>query len=432
MTKNEQLLSYIKELKVGTKISVRQIAQDMDVSEGTAYKAIKDAQIEEYVSTIPRVGTIRIEKIEKGRLDKVTFAEVAHIVEGQIMAGHEGIYKTVNKFVIGAMALMDIEKYISEGDLLIVGNRDDVHFLALENNCAILVTGGFSCKEEIKKIALEKKLPIISTSYDTFTITTMINRSISERLIKKEILLVEDIIPSELYYLDSNHRVADMKRLMNITGHSRYPVVDKNLQVVGIITPRDTAGANENVLLTELMTSDPITSEINTPVAYLSHVMIWEGVEMIPIVSGKKLIGVITRQDVIKGLKHIRNQPHMGEPFQDMLINQCKLEETDRGVKLIGEITPMMLNELGIASAGVIVMLMSTTGSIAIKKQKQLDSVIDSFMIYYIRPLKLESKIEVHANIINMGRKFYKVDVTVYHNQDIVSKAMMSAKLLKK
>jgi len=161
MTKNEQLLSYIKELKIGTKISVRQMAQDMDVSEGTAYKAIKDAQMEEYVSTIPRVGTIRIEKFEKQRLDRVTFSELVNIVEGQIVAGHEGIYKTVNKFVIGAMALGDIEKYISEGDLLIVGNRDDVQYLALENNCAILVTGGFSCKEEIKKLAQEKKTAYI-------------------------------------------------------------------------------------------------------------------------------------------------------------------------------------------------------------------------------------------------------------------------------
>jgi len=432
MTKNEQILSYIKKLKVGTKISVRQIAQDMCVSEGTAYKAIKDAEIEEYVSTIPRVGTIRIQKVEKSRFDKVTFSEVAHMVEGQILSGHEGIYKTVNKFVIGAMALKDIEKYISDGDLLIVGNRDDVHYLALDNNCAILITGGFSCREEIKKIAQEKRIPIISTSYDTFTVTTMINRNIHERLIKKEIMMVEDIMPKNLYFLEANDKVRDMKRYINKTGHSRFPVVDKNQQVVGIVTPRDIADAEDDEFLTELMTDNPITVEINTPIAYISHVMIWEGIEMIPVTSGKKLIGVVTRQDVIKGLKHIRNQPHMGEPFEDMLINQCKLQETERGIKLTGEITPMMLNELGIASAGVIVMLMSTAGSLAIKKQKQLDSVIDSFMIYYIRPLKLESRVEIHADIINMGRKFYKVDVTVYHNQDIVSKAMMSAKLLKK
>ena len=43
-TKHEQILKYIDELPVGEKISVRQIAKDLTVSEGTAYRAIKDAE----------------------------------------------------------------------------------------------------------------------------------------------------------------------------------------------------------------------------------------------------------------------------------------------------------------------------------------------------------------------------------------------------
>ncbi|QEK11588.1 CBS domain-containing protein [Crassaminicella thermophila] len=432
MTKNEQIIHYIKELPVGSKISVRQIAQDLEVSEGTAYKAIKDAERKELVSTIPRVGTIRIENVEKKRIDKVTFAEILNIVEGQILGGHEGIYKVVHKFVIGAMSVDEIEKYISEGDLLIVGNRDDVHKLALDKNCAVLITGGLSCKEEIKKIANEKKLPILSTSYDTFTITTMIHHAIHERLIKKEILITEDIMPAQVCYLKENDKVLEMKRYIKRTGHSRFPVVDENLCVVGIVSPRDIAGRDDAEKIKNIMTKDPITVSLNTSVAYISHIMIWEGIKMVPVTENKKLIGVITRKDVIKGLKHIRKQPHMAEPFEDMLINQSKVEETDKGIKLTGEITPMMLNDRGIASAGVLVMLMSTAGSVAIKKQKNLDSVIDSFMIYFIKPLQLENKVEIYANIINIGRKFYKVDITAYHNQEIVSKAMMSAKLLRR
>ncbi|MFZ5966441.1 MAG: DRTGG domain-containing protein [Bacillota bacterium] len=432
MTKNEQILKYIEGLKVGTKISVRQIAQELEVSEGTAYRAIKDAELQEMVSTIPRIGTIRVEKVEKKEIHKLTFSEILNIVEGTVLGGHEGIYKTLNKFVIGAMAVNEIERYISDGDLLIVGNRDEVHKLALDRGCAVLITGGFSCSEEIKKIATERKLPVISTSYDTFTVTSMINRDIHERLIRKQILLAEDIMPKKLHYLDEPCTVADMKRKMKAVGHSRFPIVDKQFQVIGVITPRDIAGAGDDDLLTDLMSANPITVEKNTSVAYISHVMIWEGIEMVPIVEGRKLAGVISRQDVIKGLRYIKNQPHMGEPFEDMIFNHCKVEESDYGIKLTGEITPMMLNELGIASAGVLVMLMSTAGSLAIKAQKHLDSVIDSFMIYFIRPLQLENKIEVYAEIINMGRKFCKVDVRVYHGRDIVAKALMSAKLLKK
>ena len=37
-TKHEQILNYIESLPVGTKVSVRQIAKDLEVSEGTAYR----------------------------------------------------------------------------------------------------------------------------------------------------------------------------------------------------------------------------------------------------------------------------------------------------------------------------------------------------------------------------------------------------------
>ena len=64
-TKHEQILQYIELLPVGDKISVRRIARELQVSEGTAYRAIKEAETQRIVSTIERVGTIRIEKKKK-------------------------------------------------------------------------------------------------------------------------------------------------------------------------------------------------------------------------------------------------------------------------------------------------------------------------------------------------------------------------------
>lgn len=80
-TKHEQILQYIDELEVGHKISVRQIAKDLNVSEGTAYRAIKEAENKGFVSSIERVGTIRIEKKKKENIEKLTYAEVVNIVD---------------------------------------------------------------------------------------------------------------------------------------------------------------------------------------------------------------------------------------------------------------------------------------------------------------------------------------------------------------
>ncbi len=122
-TKHEQITKYIESLSVGTKLSVRKIAQELDVSEGTAYRAIKEAENSGLVSTKRRIGTIRVEKKEEPHIDKLTFEEIVNVVEGVVLGGAAGIQKSLNKFVIGAMQLEAMLKYIEAGNLLIVGNR---------------------------------------------------------------------------------------------------------------------------------------------------------------------------------------------------------------------------------------------------------------------------------------------------------------------
>ena len=41
------------------------------------------------------------------------------------------------------MTIENITRYLTKGDLLIVGDREDIQLLALEHNNAILVTGAF-------------------------------------------------------------------------------------------------------------------------------------------------------------------------------------------------------------------------------------------------------------------------------------------------
>lgn len=57
-TKHNQILEHINSLPVEYKISVRQIAKDLSVSEGILTVQLKDAENKGYVSTIERVGTI--------------------------------------------------------------------------------------------------------------------------------------------------------------------------------------------------------------------------------------------------------------------------------------------------------------------------------------------------------------------------------------
>ena len=44
MSKHDDIIKYISALEVGSKISVRSIATGLSVSDGTAYRAIKDSE----------------------------------------------------------------------------------------------------------------------------------------------------------------------------------------------------------------------------------------------------------------------------------------------------------------------------------------------------------------------------------------------------
>ncbi|MCF6094624.1 CBS domain-containing protein [Microaerobacter geothermalis] len=434
-TKHEQILKHIEGLEVGAKISVRQIAKELEVSEGTAYRAIKEAEAQGLVSTIERVGTVRIEKKQRENIEKLTFAEVVNIVDGQVLGGKEGLHKTLNKFVIGAMKLEAMMRYVDKGSLLIVGNRDQAHKLSLKNGAAVLITGGFDADDEVKRLADELELPIISSSYDTFTVASLINRAIYDRLIKKEIMMVEDIlIPIEATdYLMTAETVQDWHRLQIKTGHSRYPVLDHQLKVQGIVTSKDILGHHMETSIEKVMTKNPITVSPKTSVASAAHMMVWEGIELLPVVDHyRKLLGIISRQDVLKALQYIQKQPQIGETFEDLILTQFEEIKGDRGIFFKGVVSPQMTNHLGILSNGVLSTLINESGNRALRQYKKGDLVPENMIIYFLKPIQLESIIEIHPHVLEVSRKFGKVDVEIYHDHQLVGKAMLTAQVIEK
>ncbi|MFG6148279.1 DRTGG domain-containing protein [Halobacillus sp. B23F22_1] len=433
-TKHEQILEHIDSLSVGSKISVRGIAKALNVSEGTAYRAIKEAENQNMVSTIERVGTIRIEKKKKENIERLTFAEITKVVDGQVLGGREGLHKTLNKFVVGAMKLEAMMRYTEAGSLLIVGNRTNAHELAVKEGAAVLVTGGFDTTDKVKKLADEKKLPVISTSYDTFTVATMINRAIYDQLIKKEIVLVDDIYTTfeKASYLTTKDSVERWHELNESTQHSRYPVVDLKNRVVGMVTSKDVINKDPSLKIDKVMTKNPMTVQTSTSLTNAAHMMVWEGIELMPVVDqSQKLQGIISRQDVLKGLQNLQRQPQIGETIDDLVSKQLELSEDDEQLfKLRTTVTPQMTNQLGTLSYGVFTTLVTEASSRLLSKHKKGNLVVENISLLFIKPVQLESEIEIKPQLLEMGRKVAKVDVEVHHEHAVVGKALLMAQLI--
>jgi len=419
---------------VGDKISVRQIAKEMQVSEGTAYRAIKEAENRRLVSSIERVGTIRIEKKKKENIERLTFAEIVNIVDGQVLGGKSGLHKTLTKFVIGAMQLEDMMRYTDAGSLLIVGNRIKAHENALRAGAAVLITGGFDTTEDNKILADSLDLPIISTSYDTFTVATMINRAIYDQLIKKDILFIEDIyVPmTDTAALKNDETIHHFHKLNERTTHGAFPVVTHQNKLVGMITVKDVIGREENELVEKVMTKNPIAGSMKMSVASAGHRMIWEGIDLLPIVDDDNVLqGVISRQDVLKALQLAQRQPQHGETIDDLVKNEMKVLG-DEELIVEFKVTPQMTNQYGAISYGAFTTLLAEVGSFALKRRKRGDAVAENMTIYFIKPVQMESTLTVKPRILDMSRKFVKMDFEVYNQQMLVGKAMMMFQLLER
>ena len=433
-TKHELILRYIESLAVGEKISVRQVARALSVSEGTAYRAIKEAENQKLVNTIERVGTIRIEKKKKENIERLTFAEVVNIVDGVVLGGRDGLHKTLTKFVIGAMQLDDMRRYIDAGSLLIVGNRQQAHELALSAGAAVLVTGGFDAADEAKKLANELNLPIISSSYDSFTVATMLNRAIYDQMIEKEILLVEDIVTplEETITFLPDDDVAYFNQVNRKTSHSGYPVIEKNGKLIGIVTSRDAVGKHENETIGKVMTPHPITVNPKTSVASAGHSMIWEGLDLLPVVGENGLLGgIISRQDVLKAFQMAQRQPQQGEKIDDIVISQMKAVP-DQPQNIEFTVAPQMTNQFGSLSYGALTTLLTEVGNRSIKMRKRGESVPENMTIYFIKHVQLGSTIIVEPRILQMSRRFVKVDFDLFSESELIAKAMVMYQLFER
>ena len=435
-TKHQRIIEYIESLPVGEKISVRSIAKNMQLSEGTAYRAIKAAENLGVVSTIERVGTIRIERKSKENFEKLSFGEIVKIIEGEVYGGSEGLDKILNRFVIGAMTEDAMTRYIHPESLVIIGNRKEAQLLALEQGAAVLITGGFTASDELIRRSDELAIPVIGTTYDTFTVASLINRAMTDQLIKKKIMIVSDIYTdySHTHYLMIDDTVEDYRKMNHKTGNSRFPVINHSNRLVGVVTAKDVIGKSDHIVIERVMTKNPSVTKLHASVASVAHSMIWNGLEMLPVVQDNmELLGIISRQDVMKAMQLAQRQPQVGNTFEDDVAESLNVLEMDtQQAKFQFTVTPQMTNNLGMLSFGVLCEVVSVASKEFISRSQRRNAVIEQLDLHYLKMIPIDSEIILQIQSLDNGRKVTKLDVSVYLENTIVAKAVMSNQLMER
>ncbi|NOZ58745.1 MAG: CBS domain-containing protein [Euryarchaeota archaeon] len=99
--------------------------------------------------------------------------------------------------------------------------------------------------------------------------------------------------------------VARAMLTMTVRGIGGMPVVGDDGELLGMITHRDLILAGreaERLRVRDIMTTKLVTVEPRTPVRRVAEIMCSTGLQRLPVVEGKRLVGLVTQSCLLRVL----------------------------------------------------------------------------------------------------------------------------------
>lgn len=121
-------------------------------------------------------------------------------------------------------------------------------------------------------------------------------------------MLIEEIMKRQVITLSENHSISDALMIMREKRIRHLPIISSTDEVVGVVTDRDLKEGIPsehkdvnvyNTLLKDIMTKDPIIGHPMDFVEEAAVIFYDNQIGCLPIVSNKKLVGIITETDLL-------------------------------------------------------------------------------------------------------------------------------------
>jgi CIC family chloride channel protein len=125
-------------------------------------------------------------------------------------------------------------------------------------------------------------------------------------------LKANDVMQSKVETLPSNLSLADLVKAVSRSHHRGFPVVEDG-KLVGIIAQSDIPedlNQGTSMLLKDIMTPQPISVSPETCLADVLYLLNRYQLSRLPVTEGYKLLGIITRSDIIKAEAKYLNFDH--------------------------------------------------------------------------------------------------------------------------
>ena len=133
-------------------------------------------------------------------------------------------------------------------------------------------------------------------------------------------ILVKEVMVRDVAYASLPGNRDQVLKTLQERQVSGVPVVKKG-ELVGMITRSDILRNREEDQTALLMTRKPITVTSDTTIMEASRLLLEHGIRRLPVVDGKKLVGIITVADIVKVASDLNIRTDVEEYFEkDILV----------------------------------------------------------------------------------------------------------------
>ena len=261
-----------------------------------AWETMRDQQI----STLPitengnLLGIITLKDLAMANMDQMgtrflsdshtPYRNILETLNGTMITGDPDGCVMTGKIIIGAASPETMEEVVEQGDLVLVANRYESQYCAIEMGAAcVVVCTGSAVPKTIVHLAQEHGCAIISTPYDTYPAACLLSQSVpvSYYMVKDNLLTFR-----------TTDSVEDVKDVMSKVRFVYFPVLDREGKYVGVISRRNLLNLHRKKLI--LVDHNEKTQCVDG----------WEEAEILEIIDHHRIGNLET-----SGPVYFRNQP---------------------------------------------------------------------------------------------------------------------------
>ncbi len=288
-------------LDVSARVQDIEIRRMPGVSGGMTMRRAWETMRDQDISTLPILdgegrlaGIITLQDLAMANMDyagtqflsasSTPYANILDTLDGTMITGDPDGCIRSGKIVIGAASPETMETVVEAGDLVLVANRYEAQYCAIEMGAAcIVVCTGSQVPRTIVHLAEERGCAVISTPFDTYPAACRISQSvpISYHMLRNGVLS---------FHLGDD--LDEVKEVLGRVRHTYFPVLDSDGKYVGLISRRNLLNLRRQQLI--LVDHNEKTQCVDG----------WEDAEILEIIDHHRIGNLET-----SGPVYFRNQP---------------------------------------------------------------------------------------------------------------------------